>query len=73
MRRTTLIAIGLAAAVVLVPTVIAVAQADPTEGPAPCPHHQTMDLGMMDQNGMGMMPQSGMGPDDCPMWDDADE
>ena len=67
MKRMTLAAIGLAAALVLIPTVIAVAQAGPTEARAGthCPYYEQMmgegRMGMMGQGRMGMMGQGRMG------------
>ncbi len=66
MRRTTLAAIAVTTSLVLLPTVVAVAQADPTAPPtAACPHHQDMNedhqryiaqTGMpCPANGQGMM------------------
>ena len=70
MKRITFIAIGVVVALALIPTVVAVAQADPAE-PAACAYHQAMAAEemacptdgqqMMTQNGMGMMSQNGMG------------
>lgn len=72
MKRTTLVAIAVAAAVVLVPTLLAVAQGEPTNTQAAeCPHFQDMDTEHrqhMAQAGMpcpidgqGMMKGRGMG------------
>lgn len=57
MKRTTLIAIGVVTALVVVPTVVAVAQNDdPQTATIDCPYSETMQPGTMDHQGMmGMM------------------